>query len=265
MSSSSTARMGGKTSALQPFILNNPNQPRETPMTHGLRIGLLVPSSNTTMEPDFYSMAPMGVTIHTARMRLSRVTPEALILMAEDTERASGLLADAGVDVIVYGCTTGSLVGGVEWEEGLVGRIEEETGIPAVSTSSAVVDALRSLEARRIGVATPYSEELNGLEESFLEDLGFRVTEIHGLGLLDNLDIGRVHRGTLEKLVRSVAEEADAVFVSCTNLPVVGLIEGFEKEFDRPVVTSNQASIWAALRGRESPEVDGFGELMRRL
>ena len=86
-------------------------------MTPGLRIGLLVPSSNTTMEPDFYAMAPGGVTVHTTRMRLSKVTPEALIQMAEDTERAAGLLADAGVEIIVYGCTTGSLVGGAEWEK----------------------------------------------------------------------------------------------------------------------------------------------------
>ena len=234
-------------------------------MTPGLRIGLLVPSSNTTMEPDFYAMAPRGVTIHTARMRLSKVTPEALIRMADDTERAAGLLADAGVDVIVYGCTTGSLLGGVEWEEGLVRRIEEETGIPAVSTSSAVVNALRSLGAKRIGVATPYSEELNGLEKRFLEDLGFQVTGIRGLGLLDNLDIGRVGKGTLEDITREVSDEADAVFISCTNLPVLGLIEEFEKEFSRPVVNSNQASMWAALRGRVIPGVDGFGELMRKL
>lgn len=233
-------------------------------MTQGLRIGLLVPSSNTTMEPDFYAMAPRGVTIHTARMRLSKVTPEALIRMAEDTERTSGIIADAGIEIIVYGCTTGSLVGGVGWEEGLVRRIEEETGIPAVSTSSAVVEARRSLGAKRIGVATPYSEELNGLEKSFLEDLGFHVTGIRGLGLLDNLDLGWVGRETLKEITREVADEADAVFVGCTNLPVVGLIDEFEEEFDRPVVTSNQASMWAALRGRVSPGVGGFGELMRK-
>ena len=234
-------------------------------MTQGLRIGLLVPSSNTTMEPDFYAMAPMGVTVHTARMRLTKVTPEALIRMAQDTERAAGLLSDAGGDIIVYGCTTGSLVGGVEWEEDLVGRIEVETGIPAVSTSSAVVEALRSLGAKRIGVATPYSEELNGLEKSFLEDLGFQVTGVRGLGLLDNLDIGRVGRGTLETITREVADDTDAIFISCTNLPAVGLIEEFEKKFNRPVVTSNQASMWAALRGRVGPGVDGFGKLMRNL
>jgi maleate isomerase len=234
-------------------------------MTQGLRIGLLVPSSNTTIEPDFYVMAPRGVTVHTARMRLSEVTPEALMRMAEDTERAGNLLADAGVDIIVYGCTTGSLVGGVQWEEDLVKRIEKGTGIPAVSTSSAVVDALRALGVRRIGVATPYSEELNNLEKRFLEDLGFQVTAMRGLDLLDNLDIGRVGRETLEELVGSVAEEADAVFISCTNLPAVGLIEEFEKEYGVPVVTSNQASMWAALRGRVSPGVNGYGSLMRNL
>jgi maleate isomerase len=234
-------------------------------MTQGLRIGLLVPSSNTTMEPDFYTMAPRGVTIHTARMRLSEVTPEALILMAEDTERAANLLADASVDIIIYGCTTGSLVGGVQWEEDLVRRIEKGTGIPAVSTSSAVVDALRTLGVKLIGVATPYSEELNNLEKRFLGNLGFQVTAIRGLGLLDNLDIGRVGKENLEELVRIVAEEADAVFISCTNLPAVGLIEGFEKEYCKPVVTSNQASMWKALKGRVNPRVQGFGSLMRNL
>jgi maleate isomerase len=198
-------------------------------------------------------------------MRLSKVTTEALIRMAEDTERAAGLLADSGVEIIVYGCTTGSLVGGVEWEKGLVRRIEDATGIPAVSTSSAVVEALRSLGAKRIGVATPYSEELNALEKSFLEELGFQVTVMRGLGFLDNLDIGRVDRETIEELVKGMTEGTDSIFISCTNLPAVGLIEEFEKRYKKPVVTSNQASMWAALRGRVSPGVDGFGKLMRRL
>ncbi|MBQ03358.1 maleate cis-trans isomerase [Candidatus Bathyarchaeota archaeon] len=217
------------------------------------------------MEPDFYTMAPRGVTVHTARMRLTKVTPEALIRMAEDTEMAAGLLADAGVEIIVYGCTTGSLVKGVEWEKGLMARIKKETGIPAVSTSIAVIEALRSLGARRLGVATPYSEELNGLEKSFLETFGFKVMEIRGLGILDNLGIGQVPKATLESIIWEVADDADAVFISCTNLPVVGLIEEFEKGLGKHVVTSNQASMWAALRGRVTPGLDGYGELMRKL
>ena len=234
-------------------------------MVPGLRIGLLVPSSNTTMEPDFYTMAPKGVTVHTARMRLSEVTRDALIQMAEDTEKSTDLLATAGVDVIVYGCTSGSLVDGVEWEEMLVERIEKGTGIPAVSTSGAVIEALRTLGAEQIGVATPYSEELNALEKTFLENLGFQVSSMKGLGLLDNLSIGRVSLRTVEALVQKVADKADTIFISCTNLHAVDLIKSLEEELGKPVVTSNQASMWATLRGKISYGVDGFGELMKKL
>ncbi len=228
-----------------------------------LRIGLLVPSSNTTMEPDFYGMAPEGVSVHTARMRLDEVTPDGLIRMADDAEKGTALLATAGVDVIVYGCTTGSLVGGVEWEESLVIGIHENTGVRAVSTSGAVVEALRALSARRVGVATPYTDVLNRLETEFLEDHGFHVTAIEGLRLVNNLEIGRVERGVIEGLVEAVAGEADTIFVSCTNLPAIGLIDGLERRHGRPVVTSNQASIWAALRDSGVKEITGYGELLR--
>jgi len=215
------------------------------------------------MEPEFYAMAPERVTIHTARMNLTEVTPEGLFGMAEDAGRASRLLATGDVSVIVYGCTTGSLVGGVEWEENLVEGIASETGIPALSTSGAVTRALEAVGGKRIGVATPYSEELNSLERVFLEDHGFEVTSIRGLGLVDNLDIGVVGGETVEDLARSVSEGSDAVFISCTNLPTIGLIEGLEEALGKPVVTSNQASMWAALRELGLGGVDGFGELMR--
>ena len=228
-----------------------------------LRMGLLVPSSNTTMEPDFYRMAPEGVSVHTARMRLDEVTPDELIRMADDAERGAALLATAGVDVVVYGCTTGSLVGGVEWEEDLVDRLHENTGIRTMSTSGAVMGALRALRARRVGVATPYTDVLNLLEAEFLGDHGFQVAAIEGLGLVDNLEIGRVERGVIEGLVEAVAGEADTIFVSCTNLPAIDLIDGLERTHGRPVVTSNQASLWAALRDSGVKEITGYGELLR--
>jgi len=215
------------------------------------------------MEPDFHRMAPKGVSVHTARMRLDEVTPDGLIRMADDAERGAALLATAGVDVIVYGCTTGSLVGGVKWEESLVRSIHENTGVLAMSTSGAVVEALRALSARRVGVATPYTDVLNRLETEFLEDHGFQVAAIEGLGLVNNLEIGRVERGVIEGLVEAVAGEADTIFVSCTNLPALNLIDGLERRHGRPVVTSNQASLWAALRDSGVKEITGYGELLR--
>lgn len=228
-----------------------------------LRIGLLVPSSNTTMEPDFYRMAPEGVSVHTARMRLDEVTPDGLIRMADDAKRGTALLTTADVDVVVYGCTTGSLVGGVRWEEDLVDRLHDNTGIKTMSTSGAVVGALRTLGAQRVGVATPYTDVLNRLETEFLEEQGFQVAAIQGLGLVDNLEIGRVEREVIEELVEAVAGEADTIFISCTNLPALNLIDRLEKRYGRPVVTSNQASLWAALRDSSVKEITGYGELLR--
>jgi maleate isomerase len=217
------------------------------------------------MEPEFYSIAPRGVTIHSARLLLTDVTPNALIKMAEDTEKATSLLMTANVDVFVYGCTTGSLVGGVEWEKNLVDRIEKETGRCAVSTSGAIIEALQMLEVEDIGVATPYSMELNILEKKFLEDNGFHVTAIKGLGLLDNLSIGKVSLKTVESLVREVAYGSDAILISCTNLPTIRVIANLERELELPVVTSNQASIWAVMKENVKSAVTGYGELFRRL
>lgn len=221
-----------------------------------------MPSSNTTMEPEFYMMAPAGVSIHTARMRLVETTAETLIKMAEYAESEADLLATAEVDVIVYGCTTGSLVGGVEWEEELVQRIESETGVPTLSTSGAVVDALKTLEVGRIAVATPYTDDLNKLERDFLESYGMEVTAIQGLGIVRNVDIGRTRWEAVGKLARSVAGGAGAVFISCTNLPTIDLIETLEAEFRCPVVTSNQASMWAAIRGCGFSGIEGYGTLL---
>jgi maleate isomerase len=167
------------------------------------------------------------------------------------------------VDVIVYGCTTGSLVGGVRWEEDLVDRLHDNTGIRTMSTSGAVVGALRALSARRVGVATPYTDVLNRLETEFLEDHGFQVAAVEGLGLVNNLEIGRVEGGVIEGLVEAVAGEADTIFVSCTNLPALDLIDGLERRHGRPVVTSNQASLWAALRDSSVKAIIGYGELLR--
>lgn len=229
-----------------------------------LRIGLIVPSSNTTMEPEFYGMAPEGVSIHTARMRLREVRAETLREMAEDAARAAELLSTAGVNLILYGCTTGSLLGGADWEKELIEKVQGSGGVPSFSTATAVVESLRELEAEKVVVATPYIEELNELERNFLESQGFEVLKMRGLGLVRNLDIGREPPSTAYRLAREVFRpEADAVFISCTNFRTIEIIEALEADLRRPVVTSNQASIWKALRmGRVREGIFGFGRLL---
>ena len=229
-----------------------------------LRIGLIVPSSNTTMESEFFMMAPEGVSIHTARMLLREARAEALREMSKDAERGASLLSTAAVDVILYGCTTGSLLGGSEWEKELMERVQRSGKAPSFSTATAVVDALKELGAEKIVVATPYIEELNALEKHFLESQGFKVLEMKGLGLMRNLDIGRETPSTAYRLAREVFRpEADAVFISCTNFRTIEVIGALEADFGRPVVTSNQASMWKALRvGGVGERVFGYGRLL---
>jgi maleate cis-trans isomerase len=213
------------------------------------------------MEPDLYRMAPSGVTVHTARMLLRTVTPHGLEEMAGEAERAARLLKTAGVDMLAYGCTSGSLIRGVTWEESLRRRIEETAGVPAVTTAGAVVEGLRKLGAKRVSVFTPYVDAVNAVERSFLEAHGFKVDAIRGLRLTDNQAIGRVPGARLEAFIAPAAG-SDAVFVSCTNLPVIHLIEGLEERHRMPFVTSNQATMWASLRLLGKGGVKGYGALL---
>lgn len=230
-----------------------------------MRIGLIVPSSNTTMESEFHAMKPEGVSIHTARMRLEEATPEALMRMAEDALRAAELLKTANVDVIIYGCTTGSLVGGGEWEEGLAREIEGETGVETITTARAVVEAIRAFNMKRVCVATPYIRELDELEVKFLREQGIEVSAIKGLGIRRNTEIGSLPPWASYRLAKEAyREEADGIFISCTNFRTLEAIEPLEREFGKPVVTSNQASMWAALRLIHQ-SIEGYGRLLREV
>jgi len=230
------------------------------------RIGLIVPSSNTTMESEFWKLAPPGVSIHTSRIKLVEVTAEALKEMVKEVTRAAEELATAEVDVIVFGCTTGSLLEGIEWENRLRESIESKVGIKTVTTAQAVVEALRKLKAKKIVVATPYIDELNEREKKFLEENGFKVLKIKGLGIIKNSEIGKQEPWVAYRLAKEVFQkEADAVFISCTNFRTIEIIEALEQDLERPVVSSNTASFWYALRSIGiTTKIEGYGKLLAR-
>ncbi len=228
-----------------------------------LRIGLLVPSSNTTMESELWRAAPAGVSIHSSRMKIVDTTVEGLAAMDRDLETALDLVLTAGVGVVCYGCTTGSLRGGSGQDQALVEKIERLSGVPAVATASAVVQLLNQKKVRSLAIATPYVEELNQLERRFLEANGFRVTCIRGLGIRPNLEIGRQAPSVAYRLAREVidlAGGADGLFISCTNLPTWGILGRLEQELGVPVISSNQASLAAALEKGGIPDRDWGNE-----
>ena len=210
------------------------------------------------MEPDFYRMAPPDVSIHSARMTLHVFNQRALMNMLNDVGREANLLASAGVDIIVYGCTSCSLIGGLDWEKILTDQIKFETGIKSLTVNQAVVEAIHCVGDGKVGVITPYIEKLCKLEKDYLESCGLSVTKSIGLGLNDPFEIANVGKDDIMRLVDEVIEGCDVLYISCTDLPVIHLIEGIESDYGVPVITSNQASLWYAIRGKE---IDGYGRL----
>jgi maleate isomerase len=185
--------------------------------------------------------------------------------MEKDAVKAAADLKTANVNLIVYGCTSGSFVGGPESEKKLTQTLEEETGLPVITTTRAVIDGLRALNAKEIVVATPYPEEIYKKEKEFLEKMSFEVLAIRGLEIIDNLEVGRLAPEVAYRLAKEVfTTKADAVFVSCTNLRTIEIIETLESELAKPVITSTQASMWRALRELKIRErLNGYGKLLR--
>jgi maleate isomerase len=231
------------------------------------RIGLLVPSSNTTVEPEFYRALPRDVTLHTARLFLTRIAPESILKMVEDMETQARLLASADVDVIVLGATAPSFLKGLGYDRELIQKIEAATGKAATTTSTALVQAIQHIGAKRVALGSAYDEKVNAIAKAFLEASGVEVVNVKGLALVDNLVVGRLGADSSYALATKVnCAEADAIVLSCTNWRTMDSIERIERETGKPVVSTSQASIWAALRtiGHAEP-VNGYGKLLREL
>ena len=235
---------------------------------------MIIPSANFTMEPECYRMIPDGVTVHTSRMLLTETTPETLVEMGHYADRAAKELQTAGVDIIVFGCTSGSFLEGVDHDTEIIGRLEASVGVPVITTSTAVLEALRMCRIKRLSVASPYIDEINKKLRVFLENSGFDVIHIKGLGLGERKKhfpvsdapistIGMQDPYVAYRLVRNIlSDDADGYFISCTNFRTIEVIQMLEADLGKPVISSNQASLAIALKriGIQG-EVKGFGSL----
>ena len=236
------------------------------------RIGLLVPSTNTTCEADFQLVAPSGITIHGQRLWLTNegTGDDVVNRMNSEIEQGARYLATARVDVIVYGCTTGSFFKGPGWDRQMLEVIQRAAGVPAVATSPSVVEALRLFGARRISVATPYPEWNNQKLRAYLEAQGFEVLSLAAeprAAASGNQGINdQDPESVVEFAVKTCRPEADALLCSCTAWRSVEAVAAIEARTGRPVVSSNQSTIWTALRalGWTRP-IAGFGRLLENL
>ena len=218
------------------------------------RLGLMIPSSNTMMEPDFIHNAPAGTSVHTARMYMEDTTADGENRMLDEFALpAARDLGTARPDVVVFGCTSAGALRGNDYDTMLCQRISEVAGAPVVSTIASVRTAIEAAGASRIGVVTPYVDQLNEKIKASIEADGPRVVRIAGLGITENYTIAGVGQddivGFAVRALGDLAESGaiDLVFASCTNFGAMAARPAIAERLGLPVVTSNQAVLDAAL------------------
>jgi maleate isomerase len=210
-----------------------------------LKLGLLIPSANTMLERDAQAVLPPGVTAHFARMKLTRDEPEQLAALIDHAPAAAELLHDAGVDAIAFACTTGSLTGGLGYDGTIIERLTTAAAVPVTTTATAVIDALRAVQARSVALVTPYEPWLNDQVVTFLEGSGFEVCGRLGFGLPDPADIAAVAPSRIVDAVRAVdTDAADAVLISCTAFHGLEAVRRIGTALGKPVLSSNQVTLW---------------------
>jgi maleate isomerase len=216
------------------------------------RIGGILLSSDTTTDSEFKKVLPAGISFHVARVfnTPSISTPDELKRMKADLDGCAERIATANVDGITYCCTTGSLIEGPSYERELETKIADAAGVPCVTTAGAVLRAFDALGLESLAITTPYLPEVNEREAAFFEESGYDVVDIDNYRLSNPtkpLDAATPKRAYRE--ARAIDDAAaDGVFISCTGYRTFEIIDKLERDLDKPVVTSNQATLWDALR-----------------
>ncbi|MDT7566450.1 MAG: maleate isomerase [Pseudonocardiales bacterium] len=246
-----------------------PLRPRALP-DRARRIGIITPSSNICLEPTAYRMlSGTGTGTGTATAHFARI-PVTRIALDERADRqfstdamldAARLLADADVDVVTWGGTAGSWLG-LEHDRALCAAVTEATGIPATTSTLALLDALRAYGVTRLGLAVPYTDDVVARIADVYRGAGIEVVASAALGLTENAAFAEVTGEQVDKLVTTAAGSPDgevhAVAVVCTNVFGAGRVVDAEARLGIPVLDSTSATVWQVL----GTAVAGWGELL---
>jgi len=238
--------------------------------TQRKRLGMITPSSNSVLEPVTDSMlhGVAGVTAHFSRFRVTEISLDAAALNQFDASvmlPAADLLADARVDAIAWNGTSASWLG-VGRDKSLCEAITARTGVPATTSTLACIDAVRAIGARRVGLVSPYTDDVQRRIGDVWAEEGIVPHAERHLGLRDNFSFGEVTPAAIEDMIRAVAAEgADAVVVLCTNLGGAALASSLEQELNVAVLDSVAVTLWRTLElaGGDIGALAGWGRIFQ--
>jgi maleate isomerase len=213
------------------------------------RIGLIIPSSNRLTEPQLRHFAPLELGIHVTRLQMTGKWNRPLSALTADIERAASALADAKCDIIVFHCTGHAMEEGPGGDARTRALIAKATGIEAISTASAIQEALTALKLKNLILMTPYEQDVNDHEIDYLRQIEVAVVHDVALALPGSDDyLAQPPERWVELAVENARAAADGYFLSCTNTTQIEAIEPIERKLGKPVVNSNQAVLWACVK-----------------
>ena len=231
------------------------------------RIGLIALASDFMIEKDFMSIIKdKDIDFFVNRIEIyNPLTSKNLIKMSQKvTEVTKDILPNQKIDCVVYGCTSGTIAAGYDSIEKKVKLAKPEAKVTTPST--AAVKALKKLKIKKIAVFTPYIKDLNNDVIEFFKKENFSITSNSYFDIKNDIDIGKVDPDYLFEILSQMdLKEADALFVSCTALPVLQLIDKLEKKLNKPVLSSNLALICDTLENiGQNVSINGFGKLFSK-
>ncbi len=230
------------------------------------RIGLILPSVNIRMEPEFYRCEALkDFNFYSTRVLLDDTTEETLKAMERDLDHAAKMLATVFPELVVYACTSGSFISGVAGNSHIIQTIKKHCHCPVVTASQAMIESMKELGVKSLTLVTPYTDDINEKEKEFFESNGIKVVAMNGLQIVEAEKLRTQSVEAITDLVmRTDVPESEAVFISCTNVEGLYIADNLEKKLGKPVVSSNSACVWEILRVfKNTDRVDGYGILLR--
>jgi maleate isomerase len=230
------------------------------------RLGIVVPSVNTVMEPWAQKVVPDGVSIFAARMFIPpATTPEAFIEMDRNEGKAAiRQLSSVFPDAIAYGCTASSIVQGLAYDANLRAEIEQTYNTPSTTAAHAILTAAKTLGVRTVSIVSPYTKEVDEAEHRYFAGAGLEVVGGACLGITDGFALAEPEPDTLYDLgVRGFDPQADGLIMTCLNTRSHTVIDRLEQKLGKPVITSTQATLWHSLRlAGIDDRIKGYGRLL---